>query len=400
MSKCILIQKEDYIVNGVWKDDQMIQFDIDKKTNPSDVGTIYIGKVKDIVKNIQAVFVELSEGKRAYLSLKETDNIIRINDASNPNRPLRQEDEIVVQVSRDAVKTKNPVVTGKLNFTGKYVIVIHGDKGINLSSKINDNAWKSQIKQCIEEMLGQSVGTWNCSYGVIVRTNAYEADIEEVLEEIKNIVSQYEQLLKVASYRTCFTKLYSAPAPYLVSLRDTRELIDEIITDDREIFEEVQAFLQEADPKKVKMLTFYETHLIPLKAVYAFEKWMDMALNRQVWLKSGGYLVIEPTEALTVIDVNSGKAVTGKYAEETFFKMNMEAAVEIARQLRLRNLSGIIIVDFIDMKEQNHREALMIRLGELLQNDSVKSVVVDMTKLGLVEITRQRTRKPIYEIIR
>lgn len=391
LSKRILVQRGDYIINGLWKDGQMVQFDIDEKNNPSDIGSIYIAKVKDIVKNIQAAFVELAQGQRAYLSLRENENFIRINDTSD--KPLHVEDEIIVQVSRDAVKTKDPVVTSKLNFTGKYAVIIHDDKGINISSKINDNEWKKQIRQRIGEEVEQD------GYGMIIRTNAYEVDVEEVIVEVKSLVEQYQQLLKVAPYRTCFTKLYGTPAPYLLALRDTREQMEEIITDDKEIFTEVQTFLQEADPQKASLLKFYEDRLVPLKAVYATEKWIDIALSRQVWLKSGGYLVIEPTEALTVIDVNSGKSITGKYAEETFFKMNMEAAVEVARQLRLRNLSGIVIVDFIDMKEQEHKDTLMMRLGELLRNDPVKAVVVDMTKLGLVEITRQRIRKPIYEMI-
>ncbi len=390
------MQRGNYIINGLWKDGQMIQFDIDEKTNPSDIGTIYIAKVKDIVKNIQAAFVELSEGKRAYLSLKEAEEFIRMNDTSD--RPLYQEDEIIVQVSRDAVKTKDPIVTGKLNFTGKYAVVIHGEKGVSVSSKINDSKWRSEIKQLVEEEVRQT--SLSYSVCVIVRTNAYEVSQEEVLEEIRGLIREYKQLLKVAPYRTCFTKLYSTPASYLVSLRDTQEELEEIITDDKEIFEETKNFLQVADPKKAELLTFYEDRLVPLKAVYATEKWLDIAQNRQVWLKSGGYLVIEPTEALTVIDVNSGKAVTGKYAEETFFKMNMEAAVEVARQLRLRNLSGIIIVDFIDMKEQKHKDILMSKLAELLRNDPVKAAVIDMTKLGLVEITRQRTRKPLHEMLR
>ena len=395
MNKRILVEKGAYIVSGLWQDGQMIQFDIEKKNNPSLLGTIYIAKVKNIVTNIQAAFVELEEGKRAYLSLRETGSIIRINDSSD--RPLKAEDEIVVQVSRDAVKTKDPVVTGHLTFTGKYAVVIHGEKGINISAKISDVDWKKQTKRDVENFLEQFAG--EKSFGVIIRTNACEVPFEEVKQELEYLLEEYRQLRQKVPFRNCYSKLYELPAPYLATLRDAQGGLDQIVTDSPRIYRETADFLERHDPKKRSLLVLYEDRLVSLGTMYALQKWLDMALDQKVWLKSGGYLVIQPTEALTVIDVNSGKAVTGKQAEETFFRMNMEAAKETARQLRLRNLSGIIIVDFINMKEQKHRDALMKYLGELLLQDPVKAAVIDMTKLNLVEITRKRIRKPIYELL-
>lgn len=395
MNKRILVEKEGYIVSGLWQDGQMVQFDIEKKNNPSLLGTIYIAKVKNIVTNIQAAFVELEEGKRAYLSLRETGSIIRINDSSD--RPLKAEDEIVVQVSRDAIKTKDPVVTGNLTFTGKYAVVIHGEKGINISAKISDMDWKKQTKRDVQSFLEQFAGAH--SFGIIIRTNACEVSFEEIKQELKKLLNEYHQLCQKASFRNCYSKLYELPAPYLTTLRDTQEELDQIVTDSPEIYRETADFLERYDQKRRSLLVLYEDRFVSLWTMYALQKWLDIALGEKVWLKSGGYLVIQPTEALTVVDVNSGKAVTGKQAEETFFRMNMEAAKETARQLRLRNLSGIIIVDFINMKEQKHRDALMKYLGELLLQDPVKAAVVDMTKLNLVEITRKRIRKPIYELI-
>ncbi len=395
MNKRILVEKESYVLSGLWQDGQMIQFDIEKRTNPSLLGTVYVAKVKKIAANIQAAFVELEEGKQAYLSLRDADTIIRLH--GSPDRPIQQEDEVVVQVSRDAVKTKDPVVTGKITLTGKYVVVIHGESGVCVSAKISDLEQKRELRQETERFLEQLLG--KRTFGVIVRTDASQVPFEKTARELECLLKQYDHLCRIAPFRTCYSRLYELPPPYLTTLGETKEKLDQIVTDSPQIYQETAAFLERYDPEKRSLLTLYEERMVSLWTLYAMQKWLDMALAPKVWLKSGGSVVIQPTEALVAIDVNSAKAVAGKGTEETFFRMNMEAAKEIARQLRLRNLSGIILVDFINMKEPKHRQELMRYLGELLAQDPVKAVVVDMTRLNLVEITRKRIRKPIYELL-
>lgn len=185
---------------------------------------------------------------------------------------------------------------------------------------------------------------------------------------------------------------------YIAAIRDSfGGTLEEIITDVPEYHRELKAYLEMCQKEDAGCLTLYEDSLLPLGRLYSLETAFEKALGKNVWLKSGGYLVIEPTEAMTVIDVNTGKYSGRKKMQDTVYKINMEAADEIGRQLRLRNLSGIIIVDFIDMERDEDRKALLAHLGEVVLKDPVKTTVVDMTALNLVELTRKKVRKPLHE---
>ena len=181
-------------------------------------------------------------------------------------------------------------------------------------------------------------------------------------------------------------------------MRDAYEgRLSSIVTDDRGLYDQLKAYLKEEQPEDLEKLEFYDDSLLPLYKLYSLETVLDRALGKRVWLKSGGYLVIEPTEAMTVIDVNTGKYEGRKKMADTIRKINNEAAFTIAAQLRLRNLSGIIMVDFIDMEQEEDKKALLDCLKQAVSTDPVRTVVVDMTPLGLVELTRKKVRKPLYE---
>ena len=186
---------------------------------------------------------------------------------------------------------------------------------------------------------------------------------------------------------------------YLCTIRDRdTESLSEIITDDPILYQQIKEYLTCYQPEDLQKLRMPEDSSISLDRVYRISLQLNEALQKRVWLKSGGYLVIEPTEALTVIDVNTGKAVTKKKnVQETFFQINVEAAKEIAKQIRLRNISGIIIIDFINMQEEKAREDLLYTLKEFVKQDPVKTTVIDMTALSLVELTRKKERRPLYE---
>ena len=172
---------------------------------------------------------------------------------------------------------------------------------------------------------------------------------------------------------------------------------DEILTDDRELFEQMTEYFQENQPEDTAKLRFYEDRLLPMEKLYSLDCHLKEALGERVWLKSGGYLVIQPTEALTVIDVNTGKFDGNKNQQDTFLKINLEAAREIAREIRLRNLSGIIVVDFINMDAAENRKLLMEEFASWLKRDPIKTTLVDMTALELVEVTRKKLRKPLLD---
>lgn len=372
------------------------------------VGDIYVGKVRTVVKNIEAAFVETARERLCFLPLGEARKPVLLNRTYDGR--LLQGDELLVQIQRAAVKTKEATATAKLSFTGKYAVVTVGKPGIGFSGKLSAEQ-KKRLQEAVRAADGLP-GIWE-EFGLIIRTNAGElcqnaaetagrepetaegqepfAWAQPLFEEVDRLTARARHILAVGGHRTCFSCLYSAPPVYLTDIRDTYGFsYGKIITDDPEIFGSLRAFLEEYQPSDLEKLQFYEDTQLSLTSLYNVETRLREALQPRVWLRSGGYLVIEPTEALTVIDVNSGKFTGKKEKEDTFYRINLEAAKEAALQLRLRNLSGIILIDFINMDQKEHEEALLRYLEDLLRQDPVKTSVVDMTPLGLVEITRKK----------
>lgn len=397
MNKLLITRWGDQILTALTENGKFLSFNLEPAEETGLLGNIYIGKVKNIVKNINSAFIDLGNGLTGYYSL--TDNKTHLfTDAAaktqDSHRPLRQGDEILVQVERDAVKTKDPVLTSNLNFTGKYLVLTQWKKQIGFSGKIRDKAWKQHMQNLLEK---ETAG----SFGLIVRTNAREAGEEEILQELELLARRRQTLLASASHRTCYSLLASSDPAYISSIRDAyKDELDAVVTDDKACYEALRQYMEEHQREDLHKLSFYEDPLLSLSKLYSIETAMEQALGKHVWLKSGGYLVIEPTEALTVIDVNTGKYAGKKTQAETIFKINQEAAAETARQLRLRNLSGIIVIDFIDMETEEERLRLMSLLERELLKDPVKTVLVDMTRLGLVEITRKKVKRPLAEQVR
>lgn len=234
--------------------------------------------------------------------------------------------------------------------------------------------------------------------GLIVRTNAGQAEEAEIRREYERLLEQYHDLLEHGVHRTVYSCVKRNRPPWLTSLLGSRRgNLTEILTDDRILYGQILEFLMEEMPAEAEKLRLYEDRMLSLQALYRMEKGLSDALSRKVLLKSGADLVIEPTEALTVIDVNSGKCTKGKDRQETIRKINREAASEIARQMRLRNLSGIILVDFVDMERQEDGQELLRFMRELLKRDPMKAAAVDMTELGLMELTRKKQKKTLLE---
>lgn len=401
--KLLITKWNGQILTALTEDGRCRSLNLEPEENGGILGNIYIGKVKNIVKNIESAFVDLSGGLTGYYSLRENQRHLFADEACGgpfsgslpgSRRRLKPGDEIIVQVERDAVKTKDPVLTSNLNFTGKYLVLTLGKDLIGFSSKLRESGWKEAMRRLLEEKM-------DGSFGLIVRTNAREADEETILAELKTLKDRKDRLLRTASHRTCYSLLAASAPSYVNSIRDAyADGLLAIVTDDRACYEALRQYLEENQKEDLEKLSFYEDAMLPLIKLCSLETAMEQALGKRVWLKSGGYLVIEPTEALTVIDVNTGKYTGKKTQAETILKINREAAVEIARQLELRNLSGIVIVDFIDMDAESDRKELMKLLEHELLQDPVKTVLVEMTKLGLVEITRKKVRRPLAEQVR
>lgn len=394
-TKYLITKKNGCTISALLQKNQVLQMDIEqeRRTAAASVGDIFVGKIKDIVPNIQAAFVEIGNGEKCYLSLEKLQNPIFLN--SKKNKVPHQGDELLVQVSKEAVKTKTADVTVNLNISGRCSVLTHGKTMIGISGKICDKKIREHLKVLVQPFACED-------YGFILRTNAADASDEEILAELHALVKEYKSIRKRAEFASCFSCLSKASAHFLTDLRDFKTLEElEIITDAEDVFLQVREYLEAFFPEHTFSLRFYEDDMISLWNLYSMEKHMERACSKKVWLPCGGYLVIEPTEALTVIDVNSGKSIGKKKEKEAaYMKVNKEAAKEIAVQLRLRNLSGIILVDFIDVTLPANREELMELLEQELKKDPIKADFIDMTALHLAEITRKKVRKPLHEQMR
>lgn len=392
---------------------------------PAAIGAIYIGKIKNVSKNIDACFVEIANGEICFLPMKNASAPYLVNRAYDGR--LLEGDELLVQVERASQKTKQASVTAHISLSNDYFVIMMGTPKIGYSANI-DSETKKRINflftekavssngcliQNIENILSEGAEYGQLTLpatGCIVRTKAAEVRDSCILfRHFFDLTAQYAELLQISLHRSCFSCIKEAPSAIenvLEQLAGAEEY-QEIVTDSEAIFAELQKitkrkYKDDAD-EAIKRLRLYQDSLLPLSKLYSIESKLEMALGRRVWLKSGGYLIIEPTEALTVIDVNSGKYEAKKGTGDTYLKINLEAAEEIVLQLRLRNLSGIIIVDFINMRAEDDRQALLRRLRELANQDNeilhhkVKTTIVDMTPLELVEITRKKVNKPLAE---
>ncbi len=389
-SKLIYIRDNKRIITGLVDDTGLVEVQADPVEDESLLGNVYLGKVKNIVKNINSAFVEVEDGKMCYLALSDVKAPVMANN-DHPGK-LRAGDELIVQVVRDSARNKAPLATSDFSLAGKYVVLVHGRSAIGISQKIKDDAKRKRLKEILKPYL-------NSNYAFIVRTNAESAPEELLEREVARLANDYRQIVEFGVHWKCFSKLYSTPPAYLWEIRDGyAEDIDEIKTDDDVIYEQLKNYLNEYQPEDAPKLVKYTDKQLSLSKLYGIMEKIAKALRERVWLESGAYLVIQPTEALTVIDVNTGKAIAGKTApEETFLAVNLEAADEIARQIRLRNLSGIIIIDFIDMVQEEHRKELLKALSNVLSKDRIPTKVIDMTQLNLVEVTRKKIRKPLSE---
>ncbi|MBQ9030355.1 MAG: ribonuclease E/G [Parasporobacterium sp.] len=368
------------------------QINLDGGKGESAIGNIYIGRVDNIVKNINAAFIEYAPGMMGYYPLEEGSTPVFTNPGRKPG-PMRKGDQMIVQVSKDALKSKDPVLTSDINLTGKYVVLTLAQKGLHFSNKFRDPEKKKQIQKDFE-------GFGYEEAGFIIRTNAMFADPSQIYEEMDFYYDLWLMLKDCGLYNNCLSQIYQAPPSYMVNIRDGYEtILGEILTDDPEIYESLRGYLEKYQPDDLEKLKFYDHRTVSLHTMFNIDRQITEALQKKVWLKSGGYIIIEPTEALVSIDVNTGKYISEKKAEDEYLKVNLEAAAEIARQILLRNLSGIIIIDFINMKSEAYKTMLMDYLKSQLQFDPVKTNIVEMTKLNLVEITRKKIRKPIYELI-
>ncbi len=365
-------------------------------------GTILTGQVKNIVSNIQAAFVALDKEQHiGFLSLE------RIQNAIVTNRPFRgklqQGDEVLVQVLREPMKTKDATLTTALSITGKYAVVQMGSGKLLFSKKLS-----SVKKEAITAFLAsKAIITREKAligmdmFDITIRTEAGKlCNIIDLAKEIDELTSALKQIITQASTRTCYS-VHMKSAGWLSEVWSELSAcgfeIEEYVTDDITLLQELKELVCGEDLSNIR---FYQDSKLSLHTLYGLNSKIEELRQKKVWLPCGGYLCIEPTEAMIVIDVNSGKAIEkGKDSESLFLQLNKEAAFEIVRQLRLRNLSGMILVDFVNMKQKESEAEILSLMKMLSKSDFSKVTVYDFTRLGILEMTRDKKSRALHECL-
>ncbi len=400
---------------AILEDDVLVELMVERPDAARMVGDIYKGKVEAVLPGIQAAFVNIGTEKAAFLHVsdvaleedgEEDDDApapapVEEDDASGGGRrgrryPPIQEvvkkgQDLVVQVSKEPISTKGPRVTANISLPGRFLVYMPGSDHVGVSRKIEDKEERARLRAMAREILPEKAG------GLIVRTVGEELTRETFERELRTLMSTWKSIQKKAAKSR-------APAPVhreakLTSgiIRDLfSQKVDSLVVDQQSVYDEVRAYLEQVDPTLVERVHLY-TDPVPLFDARELESEIRDAFQRRVNLPSGGYIIVEPTEALVSIDVNTGRYTGKKDPEKTILKTNVDAAREIARQLRLRDMGGIIVCDFIDMESKQNREKVLQELRTHLARDRARTKAFQVSELGLIEMTRQRVRPSLYQ---
>ncbi len=371
--------------------------------NTLPAGAIVTGKVTNIVQNIPAAFVSLNSQKdMGFLSLNGLEQAVVTNRKFQGK--LQVGDEILVKIEREPMKTKEATLSTSLDMIARFAVAHLGSGRLLFSKKLSEKNKEVILEYLVSKAIAtrdkQLIGMSDVD--ITVRTDAsqlIDQSLSALVQDINISVYALRQLISQASMRTCYT-VHQKPVTWLQEVWHELTLcgyaIEEYVTDDFGIYENLKELVHEKEAHKIR---FYEDSKISLATLYSIQPRIDELTQTKVWLPSGAYLCIEPTEAMIVIDINTGKAIQKAESEQLFYDVNKEAAFEIARQLRLRNLSGMVIIDFINMKEKAKERELLEYMKQCVKNDFSKVNIYDFTRLGLLEVTRSKKSRALHEIL-
>ena len=389
---------------AVVEDGAVVEFYLERPSSQKIAGSIFLGKVMNVLPGMQAAFVDIGEEKNAFLyvddailppNLEDSDGVpeMKGHRKKTITELVKPGQQIMVQVVKEAIGTKGARVTRHVTFPGRYLVLMPTVSYVGVSRRITNDEERRRLRQIARELKPDDMG-------IIIRTVAENKTREELERDLGFLLRVWEKVQKRAASSKAPAEIHSDLGLVFRTVRDefnqetTRMLVDDAAT-----YSKVLDLLDTVSPEMKERVIYYRDREYPLFQLYGVDAAVEKALQRQVWLKSGGYLVIDKTEALTVIDVNTGRFVGSKNLADTVFKINMEACAEIARQLRIRDIGGIIVVDFIDMEIPEHRQRLLQEMEKQLKRDHTKTVVVGLTGLGLVEMTRKKVRQSIDAVM-
>ena len=392
------------------EDKQLVEYSSEKSQSGFAVGDLYLGKVRKIMTGLNAAFVNIGHEKDAFIHYLDLGpHFLTLQKAVNNQKPRKPKFEnlsleqplkregkisqivtpgqnILVQIAKEAISTKGPRLTSDISLAGRTVVLMPLTNKVTISQKIKSTAERKRLKQIAEEVLPKN-------YGVIIRTAAMGKESADLQQEITALVQKWDQVYRKGTTETPPLLLASEMNRTTAILRDLLNVsFSYIHVDDEAVYEEIKEYIRTIEPEKEKIVKLYKGN-VPVFDNFDITRQIKSSFGQTISFKRGAYMIIEHTEALHVIDINSGKrAKTADSQEETALEVNMNAVVEIARQLRLRDMGGIIVIDFIDMHKSVNRQAVFERMKEAMSNDRAKHTILPLSKFGLMQITRQRVR--------
>ena len=389
---------------AIQEDGQLVEVYIEKQDNHRMVGNVYKGKVENVLPGMQAAFVDVGYELNAFLPFSEigSDEFIIEENGNKKNRnnrnnkydnievDLKKDQEIYVQVIKEPFAGKGPRVTTEVALPGRLLVLVPNANYIGISKKIWDKYERRRLKKIAQRLREGNIG-------VIIRTVAEGKSEEHIENDFNQLINNWNKIENKADREEAPVLVYEDLETASSVVRDLLTPdVEKIIIDSKRIYKKTHRYLEDISPSLLDRLELYKLKS-PLFESFGIESEIEKVMRPKVWLKSGAYLIIEKTEAMVVVDVNSGRFVGKKLHEENSLKINLEAAREVARQLRLRDLSGLIVIDFIDMKQDENRKKIYHELRKELRKDRAKVAVAPITEFGLLEMTRQRIRVSLLD---
>ncbi len=387
MKKLIINIEDDIQKIFLLEDGVLTEKYTDSKYKKRLEGNIYIGKVQNIIPGLQAAFVNVGENKNAFIHLKDVLPKIDIVKESSYDletcdirKILKPGMPIIVEIKRDSYNKKGARASTHINLPGRYLVLLPNATFITTSQKIDDNDEKNRLINIVKEIIPENMGA-------IIRTSAKGKGKEEINKDLENLISKWNEIISIEFNDNDYPKLIYKSNEILDKL--LLDIMDkdlkQIIVNDKEIKNKIEDKFKLWNKTDIEIVLDYKK----LNEYYELSKQIEVSENRKIWLKSGGFITIDKTEALTAIDVNSAKFVGKNNLEDTAFAINKESAIEIAKQIRLRDIGGIIVIDFIDLKDDENKKELIRIFKEQLKNERTKVQIEGFTKLNLLELTRK-----------
>jgi len=401
MKKEILIESElGQTRLALLEDGELAEYCVERSGQETLTGSIYLGRVANILPGMQAAFVDIGLEKNAFLHAgdikidrsdfgADAERIAQQLARESIGRMIRMGQSLLVQVVKEPGGTKGPRISSHVTLPGRLAVLLPTVSYVGVSRRIEDEAVRAQLRDRAESCRPENMG-------LIVRTAAADASPEEFRRDVESLLRLWQSIQERARHAIAPALIHRDEGLVYRAVRDMLSPeVDNVLVEGEDAFRTARETAGTLSPELAERVVRYDEET-PLFDVHRVDVRFDKAFQRHVWLRSGGFLVIDHTEALTVIDVNTGKFVGSKNLDDTVYRINCEAAHEIVRQLRLRDVGGIVVIDFIDMETEEHREGLLALMRQLLRQDRTRTSLIGLTGLGLVELTRKKLHQPLY----